>query len=303
MANSRIARIDRWMAEHPAHPRLIPFVLFILLLFIVNGVRDYVPLSYPVLYTLKCGLVGYVIWRYRKLMPEITLSFHWIALPAAVVSAAGWILLAWWMAGEFDLRWAALMQGEPLGAIDYDAIDREPCMLAWTHDSFFAGFLESNVVAAWSSLILRLLGMTILVAIFEEVLFRSLLLRCFHRWQDTKLAVIQFASDLPIIGDMIVHTRAAKEAERHRGVLRRAFDSVPLGALSINGLIVGAILWCLMSHLPRDWPGTVLCVLTFSAVLYLTARRGLGPVIWAHGLTNALLWAYVIWSGDWQFLG
>ncbi len=301
--HSRLAMLDRWMGRHPAHPRIVPFVVFVLLLFVVNTTRDYIPLSYPFLYTLKCLLVAWLIWRYRHLMPEINLRFHWIAIPAAVVSAAGWIMLAWWMAGEFDLRWAALLAGNPEGRIPYEAIDREPGMFTWTAESFFAGFLQDHPVAAWSSLILRLIGMTVLVAIFEEVLFRSFLLRAFHRWRDTRLAVVQLASDLPIIGDMIIHTRAAKEAEQHRGVLRRAFENVPLGALSINALIVGAILWCLLSHIPRDWPGTVLCVLTFSAVLALTARRGLGPVIWAHALTNALLWAYVVWSHDWQFLG
>jgi len=25
-------------------------------------------------------------------------------------------------------------------------------------------------------------------------------------------------------------------------------------------------------------------------------------VIWAHCITNALLWAYTVWTGDWQFL-
>jgi len=31
-------------------------------------------------------------------------------------------------------------------------------------------------------------------------------------------------------------------------------------------------------------------------------RLGLGPVIWSHAITNALLWGYTIWSGDWQFI-
>ncbi len=31
-------------------------------------------------------------------------------------------------------------------------------------------------------------------------------------------------------------------------------------------------------------------------------KLGLGPVIWTHGLCNASLWAWTIYSGDWRFL-
>jgi hypothetical protein len=31
-------------------------------------------------------------------------------------------------------------------------------------------------------------------------------------------------------------------------------------------------------------------------------QMGLGPVIWAHGLTNAALWGYTLYTGDWRFL-
>jgi hypothetical protein len=33
-----------------------------------------------------------------------------------------------------------------------------------------------------------------------------------------------------------------------------------------------------------------------------SGRLGLGPIIWSHGLTNALLWLYTLTSDDWRFL-
>ncbi|MCC5828494.1 MAG: CPBP family intramembrane metalloprotease [Phycisphaeraceae bacterium] len=290
------------MERHPAHPRLVPFVLYVALLFVVVLAREQHPLTYPVLYAIKIALVSWVVWRYRKLMPEITLSFHWLAIPAAVICTAGWIGLAWLMAGEFGIRMEAVMAGEPLGAIDYAAEDVTAGIFAITSTNFFVGFLESHPAAAWISLGMRLLGMTILVAIIEEVLYRSLLLRSLSRWRDTRIALLQFLGDMPIIGDMILHRKAVIEAAKEDHVLKRAFERVPLGHVTFFGVLIGAVLWSALSHLPRDWPGTFLCAFVFAWVLVKTREKGLGPVIWAHGLTNALLWGYVIATGDWQFL-
>lgn len=299
---SRLAGLDRWMEAHPAHPRILPFVLFVLLLFLIMLARGQWPISYPFLYAAKIAIVTWLVWRYRRLVPEINFRFHWIAVPAAVICTVGWIGLAWLMVGEWGMRVEAIADGSPLGAIDYSDPELTPSFLAITDTNFFVGFLEDHPAAAWISLVFRLLGMTILVAVIEEVLYRSLLLRCFNRWSDTRTAILQLLSDLPIIGDMIMHRPAVIAASKEERVLARAFERVPLGQISLFSLIFGALLWSVLSHMPRDWPGTFLCAFVFAGVLVYTRKMGLGPVIWAHGLTNAFLWTYVILTRDWQFL-
>jgi hypothetical protein len=40
----------------------------------------------------------------------------------------------------------------------------------------------------------------------------------------------------------------------------------------------------------------------YCLVLAATRARGLGPVVWTHGITNAALWAYTLYTDDWRFL-
>ena len=45
-----------------------------------------------------------------------------------------------------------------------------------------------------------------------------------------------------------------------------------------------------------------MCALAYCLLLSVTRAKGLGPVCWAHGITNALLWGYTVYYGNWQFL-
>ena len=76
--------------------------------------------------------------------------------------------------------------------------------------------------------------------------------------------------------------------------------------MSVTNILVVGILWCLLSHITRDWPATMVCALGYAWVVYISNRGerkcGLGPAVWAHAITNGILLAYVIYYGDWRFL-
>jgi hypothetical protein len=153
---------------------------------------------------------------------------------------------------------------------------------------------------------LRLLGMSIVVPMFEELAYRSAVLRSFRHPRDVGVAILQLLGDLPVIGDIIMKTRASQEADRIRRPMALAFDKTPLGVVSVFSVVASLLLWCVVSHMPRDWPGTIACGLPFIWLTVITNRgqrkMGLGPVIWAHGLTNAGLWLYTVITHDWRFL-
>jgi len=81
----------------------------------------------------------------------------------------------------------------------------------------------------------------------------------------------------------------------------REFNRTPFGVLSVFGVIASTFVF-MLSHFPRDWPGIWVCGVAYCLLLAATRHKGLGPVVWAHGITNALLWVYTLNTGNWQFL-
>ncbi|MCC6680302.1 MAG: CPBP family intramembrane metalloprotease [Phycisphaeraceae bacterium] len=318
---SLLSRLDQQVATHVWYPRLLPFFLYVSFLALMGldglfarladmtakltplsgalaGLAEAWrhPLVYPLLYVTQCTLVLWLLWRYRKLTPELKLSFHWLALPVGVFVTVAWVVLGWWMAGEFSQRWAALMDGQLLGPLSgqVDEADfRLPQNMGHT--------------VGWTALILRLAGMSIVVPMFEEMFIRSLMLRGLSEWRKTWIGVQQLFCDLPGVGEWFIHTRAGERASRHPPVFSPMFVETPLGKLTVFGVCASTLVF-MFSHVFRDWPGVWACGIAYCLLLGYTTRngkdqsRGLGPVIWAHGITNALLWVYTVYSGDWQFL-
>ncbi len=277
---SWMGRVDHWMAQNPLHPRFVPLIVYVALLAGVGYARDWNPRTYPLLYTLQCGIVVWIILRYRKLLPEVNLRFHW---PAAVIGlgcAAAWIGLGLWIAG--------------LGGDQPDASKPESMMA------------EMGLYVGWTAMALRLLGMAIVVPIVEELFYRSVILRCCHRFKPTAVALVHLGQDLPGVGEAIDKTNLGSRADAYRrGVFGRMFLETPLGRLSVLSVTVSSLLWCL-SHVSRDWLGTLVCGVGYAIVIWAANRRGkkrgLGPAIWAHGITNAALWGYTLLQNDWRFL-
>lgn len=269
--------LDRWMAQNPWHPRIAPYFVYVGLLRPVSELRELLPASYLFAYTLQCGLVAWLLWRYRKLMPELTLSFHWAAVPVGVAVIVAWIGSGLWL------------------------VDRYP---GWFADQSTTGdmFKEMGPVVGWMSFSLRLVGMSILVPLFEELFVRSLLLRSFSSVKATGIGFAQIFMDIPVIGEWLMHTPFGHWVDRKPPVLfGQQFHRASLGVLTIFGVAVSTLLF-MFGHGPRDWLASVVCGVAYCLLLAATRHKGLGPVCWAHGITNLLLWVYTLETNDWQFL-
>ena len=153
----------------------------------------------------------------------------------------------------------------------------------------------------WLSNGLRLLGMAVIVPLFEELFIRSLILRSLHRAGPTGTGMLQVLLDLPFIGEGLIKTDAGKRASEQPPAFGHQFHSTPVGALCVFGVFSSTFVF-MINHLMRDWPGCIVCGVAYCLLLGATRHKGLGPVVWAHGITNALLWVYTLYTGDWQFL-
>lgn len=305
-----LAALDEMMGVSPWHPRLAPFFLWIIVMAGSGWLRGYAVWTWPVLYAIKCAAVCWLLWRYRRWISEVNWRFHWGAIPTAIFLLIAWIGLGWLMAGEFSPRFDALLAGEPeTTSLGYDDPAAAPA-LATTEPTFFQKMQRGELPGAFPglfaiSMALKLFGMAVVVPMFEELFTRSAILRGFQKWQQTKVGLIQLGCDLPILGDWLLHTDAGDRATKQPPALTEQLKHIPVGALSLCGVIVSTVIFT-ASHLTRDWPGAIVCGLVWCGLLWWTNRGrlklGLGPVIWSHGLVNALLWGYTLWSGDWQFL-
>lgn len=269
-----IQSLDQRMNDQPMLARALPYLVYVLLLSGVAAAVSWQVWTYPILYFLQCLLVAWLLWRYRGLTPELTISFHWLAVPVGVLVAVIWVALGRMMIHLWPDQFAAT----------------EPHI-----------FEKMTPQVKWISLSLRVLGMSLLVPLFEELFIRSLLLRALHDAKKTAAGIVHMACDLPGIGDHLMQTRLAAWAEQYENVFQDQFHNTPLGKLSLFGVMASTILFTL-GHGMRDWPGAIVCGVLYCLLLAATRHKGLGPVVWAHGITNFLLFIYCMHTQDWQFL-
>ena len=265
------------MADHPWHPRVLPYVLYVALLALISMAAEHQPVLYPILYSLQCLVVAWLLWRYRKLLPELNGRFHWLAIPVGVWVCVIWIGLGQWMIHTFPQQFGP-------------SPDDKPHL-----------FATMSPAVRWASLSLRVLGMSLLVPVFEELFIRSLLLRSFHRFRYVVIGLMQWGQDLPLVGEWLMNTAIAQRADQYDRPFESMFNQTALGALSLTGITLSTLIFTL-GHTLRDWPAAMICGLSYCLLLRVTRHKGLGPVIWAHGITNALLWGYCVYYNNWQFL-
>jgi len=82
-----------------------------------------------------------------------------------------------------------------------------------------------------------------------------------------------------------------------RWLIRPDFESVPLGAYSVRAFWIVALLFA-SEHGPYWEVGLV------AGVIYnwwMVRTKSLGDLILAHGITNAVLSAYVVFGGHWEY--
>ncbi|MEQ9460781.1 MAG: CPBP family glutamic-type intramembrane protease [Phycisphaeraceae bacterium] len=325
-ATSFLERLDAWVAENPWHPRVLPFFAYIvgLMLIGLGSTVQAIPgleavglawQSSPVqvvLYSVQCLLVLWLLWRYRRLTPELNIRFHWLAIPTGVFLLVAWVVLGWLMAGEFGPRWNALLEGEPIAAIDYVNTAAEPGVFATTDSHPIRDMTTDEGLErtfGYVLLFLRLLGMSLVVPLFEELFIRSAMVRGLQKRRPTLRGVGQVLCDMPVIGDMLMNTRFGEEVSKEQPILTRQLIDTPVGAMTLWAVFASTLVFS-MSHAMRDWPGCIACGIVWCWLVWYTnraslpehKRQGIGPIAWSHGITNALLWGYTVYTDDWQFL-
>ncbi len=281
--------LDVWLAAHPWHPRVVPEFGYLVLMTLTLAARDHIAtwLLIPC-YIVQCGLVAWILWKWRRHLPELNWKFHWLALPVGIGVCAAWVALGKLTIDLFPSLGPT--PGEPIGFPTY--------------------FPEDEYGAAaqplmWTALILRLFGMSLVVPMFEELFNRSLLLRSLSHPRRTAIGVVNLIHDLPLVDDLFGDSDLARRAGRHPRVFADQFDDTPLGRLTVFGVLASTFVFMLV-HAPADYPGAFVCGIAYCLLVGATntsgRKLGLGPVIWAHAITNACLWAYVVWSQDWYFM-
>ncbi len=272
------------MAANPWHVRIAPLMVYILILALIGALRDWQPWTYPLVYTAQCGLVVWLLWRYRRMLPELSATF---TFSAAVVGSVVFVV---WMGLGFG-------------------------MIAWFPRAFggergYNFFAEMSEPLAWTTLSLRLLGMSIVVPLFEELFHRSCTLRSFHSFRRTAVGGMNLLQDMPVLDDLLRNTDLARRAGRHDGVFAGEFHRWPLGSISLWAMFASSFIF-MLAHGVRDWPACLFCGFAYCGLVWWTNRGdrklGLGPAIWAHGITNAQIWLYTIIThmigiGDWRFM-
>ncbi|MEM6459171.1 MAG: hypothetical protein AAF710_07245 [Planctomycetota bacterium] len=335
------ASFDAWVRSNPWHPRIVPFFCWIVFMTVGGFLPEPLDPLQPFLYTAQCVATVWLLWHYRKLLPEMNLKFHWLAVPTGVGLLVAWVVLGYAMGGELGWRWEQLTSSNwktAFGPFPYAELGRTPNRFGPDLDA--AGQLVPHPIQqriddapalGYASLALRLVGMALIVPVFEELFIRSAMLRGLQRPGPTLTGLLQFATDLPLVGERLSQTTPGKRALEAPPAFTKQLTETPVGAASMFGVIASTIVFT-ASHQPRDWPGCFACGLVWCWLVWITnhprkskgetwrsvnglsqdapaerfisggGRLGLGPVAWSHGITNALLWGYTVTLGDWRFL-
>ena len=319
-SDSPLARLDAWMAENPWHPRATPFFVYMIGMLVGQlvyagafGIPD-LPAVIPVVYTLQVGIVAWLLWRYRKLLPELNIKFHWLAVPTGVGLMFAWVYLGYasnWLANQ---------------AVGIPAVGDVVAWLVPTHEQVPGNTSDTHTINDnkeslgdawyWSTMSLRLLGMSLVVPLFEELWVRSAVLRGAFNGGKTKTAFIQLASDLPVIGEWVSGTQAGKDAAKQPVMFTQQLQENAVGQISLFAVVFSTLVF-MLAHQRRDYMGCIACGVVWCLLVWWTnrpkkgetwadqpasGRYGLGPIVWSHGITNATLWAWTLYTNDWQFL-
>ena len=311
-----LSGLDEFMSASVWHPRVVPFFVFIVMLLVLGVLGERYVWSWPVIYGLQCGVVAWLLWRYRRLLPELTLKFHWLAVVTGVGLCVAWVVL-----GEVSMVVGEWVQGRGVAGwrLGRGVTWLLPSLLPVTPEQRGEHLLVTmgraepegygSPVLMWVSLVVKLLGMSLVVPLFEELFVRSAVLRALYSPRRAWLGTVQFLLDMPMVGDALAGTRVGRRALEAEPAFAEGFRVTPLGALSVFGVVASTVVFA-ASHAPRDWAGCAACGVVWCWLLWYTNRSrawrdrplGLGPICWSHGITNAALWGWTLWANDWTYL-
>ncbi|HEY3243081.1 MAG TPA: CAAX prenyl protease-related protein [Phycisphaerae bacterium] len=223
----------RLVAGHPHLPYVAPFGTFLLLLALQSVVKDkeYVPELYA-LRTFGALAVWLYFWPFY---PRLGPAKIWIALPAGVLAAFGWVTIHKMFAAQ------AWYWPKPDPSEFYDAYQQLGS--GWTF---------------WGFLIVRIGGAVTVVPMIEEVFWRAFVLRALIDWD--------------------------------------RWEQLPLGQFTWFSFIACSLLSALQHP---QWEVGILCWMFYNALFYWT--KSLLCLMITHGVTNLVLYAYVVVYHDWAF--
>jgi uncharacterized protein len=114
----------------------------------------------------------------------------------------------------------------------------------------------------------------------------------FSWWSQVVLRILVSATAVPVVEELF-----------WRGFMLRAlidwdhFDRIPLGKFAWTAFL-GTSALSILEH-PDNWAVSILCWMVYNAVMYW--KKSLLCLILTHGITNLVLYTYVVWAKDWLF--
>lgn len=109
-----------------------------------------------------------------------------------------------------------------------------------------------------------------------------------------------FALVTPFIEELLVRSYLLREAEVYNS--DKSFRSIPVGKFAWTGFLV-TLVWFTFTHLQWEWPVAAATGVIYNVWLY--QRRHIGALVLTHAVTNAALFAAVVWADgtgrDWWF--
>jgi CAAX prenyl protease-like protein len=109
-----------------------------------------------------------------------------------------------------------------------------------------------------------------------------------------------FALVTPFIEELLVRSYLLREAEVYNS--DQSFQSIPVGKFAWTGFLV-TLAWFTFTHLQWEYPVAAATGVIYNVWLY--RRRHMGALILTHAVTNAALFAAVLWADgtgrDWWF--
>ncbi len=109
-----------------------------------------------------------------------------------------------------------------------------------------------------------------------------------------------FAFVTPFIEELLVRSYLLREAEVYDK--DESFRSIPVGIFAWRGFLF-TIVWFTFTHTQWEWPVAAVTCVIYN--LWLYRRRHIGALIVTHAVTNAAIFAAVVWAAttgrDWWF--
>ncbi len=172
MAWNLNASVRKKLEDSPAKPRIAPFVIFLALTWIQG---KFGPASVYWIYALKTFVGAWLIWATLPLVKEMR---YCVSREAILVGVGVFIM---WIGLDPLLKLIGLPNSYPKLA----GSDAEP----WNPHVFFG----ANTLAAWSFILIRTFGSTLVVPALEEVFYRSFLYRYVAKPRFHEVSFVYFA--------------------------------------------------------------------------------------------------------------